>query len=327
VGLRVQNVPRDTSRVYPKSEFAEAVLHGLSAEPKHLPCRFLYDELGSSLFREITRQPEYYLTGCEIDIIRSNSGPWSGLIGSDFDLVEFGAGDGTKTGILIAELLRRRRLFRYVPIDISKSAMRSLHGHLSSRFPELRFKGLVSEYSEGLARLAQDRRPKLVLFLGANIGNFERFQACEFLAAVRRRMSPGDHMIIGFDLKKDIDRLVLAYNDARNLTSRFNLNLLVRINRELDGRFDLDAFRYFSYYDVFLGAVRSSLVSLKEQRVRVDLLGRSFSFRPWEAIHTEDSYKYSEEEAAGLAESAGFTPVANYYDRRKYFMDSVWTVE
>jgi L-histidine Nalpha-methyltransferase len=308
------------------TDFAEAVSCGLSADPKKLPCRYLYDEAGSALFQEIMEQPEYYLTGCEIEILRTHSGAFSQLIDSDFDLVELGAGDGTKTGILIAELLRRRRRFRYVPVDISESAMLSLRENFLHRFPELHFHGIVSEYSEGLRKLAPGRRPKLVLFLGANIGNFDRPQARDFLAALRGKMSPGDHIIIGFDLKKEIDELVRAYNDARNVTNRFNLNLLARINRELGGQFDLDAFRYYSYYDVFTGAVRSSLVSLKKQQVAVDALGRSYSFRAWEPIHTEDSHKYSEEEVRDLAASAGFAVVHNYYDRRRYFVDSLWAV-
>jgi L-histidine Nalpha-methyltransferase len=326
MGQQVQNIRTLASTDDAKAEFSRAVLSGLSADPKNLPCRYFYDERGSALFQEIMEQPEYYLTGCEIEILQTHSGSISSLVGADFDLVELGAGDGKKTGILIAELLRRRRRFRYVPIDISESAMAWLHDRLLLRFPELQFEGVVSEYSEGLLKLAQNRRPMLVLLLGANIGNFETLQAREFLKAIRQRMSLGDQMIIGFDLKKEIGQMVRAYNDARNVTSRFNLNLLVRINRELGGRFDLEAFRYYSYYDVFRGAVRSSLVSVKRQQVTVEALGRSFSFRAGEAIHTEDSHKYSEEEVADLAEATGFTVRANYYDRRRYFVDSLWIV-
>jgi uncharacterized SAM-dependent methyltransferase len=166
-----------------------------------------------------------------------------------------------------------------------------------------------------------------VLFLGSNIGNLDRPRARTFLRRLWTGLASGDHVLIGFDLKKDIERLLAAYNDREGVTASFNLNLLTRINRELGGHFDAARFRHFSTYNVFSGAMESYLVSLDPQEVRIDRLQSSFTFRAWEPLHTEYSYKYLLADIERLAKESGFEVVSHFHDRRGFFADSLWRVE
>jgi dimethylhistidine N-methyltransferase len=308
--------------------FALDILVGLSEWRKAIPSVYHYDKEGSRLFEEIMSLDEYYLTRCEIDTLKQNSGRIASYLASEpFNVVEFGPGNGAKTKIIIDELLRKDVEFRYLPIDISESALDGLAADFEKRYPLMELHGLVTEYFSGVKWLNHryDRR-NIVLFLGSNIGNLDHRQARLFLRELWVALNDGDIVVIGFDLKKDIDLLLWAYNDNKGVTAKFNLNVLERINRELGGEFDISKFRHFGTYDVFSGAMESYLVSLEEQEVFIEGIERSFTFRAWEPIHLEYSYKYLESDIETLAGETGFVVRENMYDSKKYFADSVWEV-
>lgn len=309
-------------------EFAADVAKGLSATPKSIPCKYLYDEKGSRLFKQIMGLEAYYLTRCETEILESRKADIAALLGTGaFNLVELGAGDGAKTRILLACLLEKELEFHYIPIDISESALLGLVEDMAGRFQELTLRGLAADYFSGLQQLSRmDQRRNVVLFLGSNIGNFDPREAGIFLSRLRESLKGGDLALIGFDLKKEISTLVSAYNDPEGITARFNMNILHRINAELGGHFDLARFEYYSTYNPRTGAVESFLVSRLKQRVAIEACRQVFSFDPWEPIHTESSYKYREEEINGMLRDRGFEFVASFCDRRRFFMDTLWQV-
>ena len=305
------------------------MLVGLSEDPKRLPSRFFYDDAGSDLFRQIMALPEYYLTAVETEILEAGAARLvDTLPEGEIRVVDLGAGDGVKTAIILRALRAAGAQFRYVPIDISEGAMRQLVTAMSASVSGISIDGIVSEYTDGLHWLASSNGSghNLVLFLGSNIGNFDRPRSRAFIRRLWTALGDGDRVLIGFDLKKDIDTLLAAYNDSSGVTSAFNLNLLTRINRELGGDFDLERFRHFGTYDVFSGAMKSYLVSLVEQEVQIDALATSFHFEPWEPVHTEYSYKYLRSDIRSLAASTGFEIELELIDERGWFVDSLWRV-
>lgn len=308
--------------------FALDVLTGLSQMPKSLPSKYFYDEEGSKLFQQITELPEYYLTQCETEILHSKKEKIARLInGRRFNLVELGAGDGRKTKILLEHFMGTGLDFCYVPIDICEAAVEELIGGIDKHSPQLPIEGLVADYCDGLHWLSnKNEHRNVVLFLGSSIGNFSYFEAREFLYSLWNSLDDGDYLLIGFDLKKDIQLLERAYNDSQDVTARFNLNLLHRINRELGGNFDADQFQHYSTYNALSGAMESYLISRQEQVVDIEALNQSFSFEAWEPVHTEYSHKYLESDIASLAEETGFTIVAQLMDSKGFFVDSVWQV-
>ena len=252
---------------------------------------------------------------------------WHVNVATEYDYTSFGAGDGTKTFLLLDALRRAGVTTRYVPVDISEGAMASLHAKVEAKLPDQAVHGLVGDYVGALRHLSTvDDRHRLVLFLGSNIGNFDKPRARAFLRRLWTGLRPGDHALIGFDLKKDIEVLLAAYNDRNGTTSAFNLNLLARINRELGGHFDLSEWRHYGTYNVFTGAMESYIVSLKEQHVAIDALRTSFHFMPWEPIHTEYSYKYLDHDITDLAAFTGFEIVSRFCDDKKWFCDALWRV-
>ena len=312
-----------------RDAFALDVLSGLSAERKSIPSKYFYDRQGSELFRRITRLPEYYLTGCELEILESQ---WeriaASVAGKPFNLVELGPGFSRKTTLFLERFLKSGLDYQYVPIDISASSMGALVGELADLFPDLKTHGLVGDYFHGLKWLNHRfRRRNLVLFLGSSIGNFTRAESCSFLRSAWKCLNHDDLVLMGFDLKKDIDVLLRAYNDSLGLTSRFNLNLLERINRELGGCFDVEKFRHFGTYDVSSSSMESYLVSQERQSVFIEQIGRSFDFEAWEAIHTEHSCKYSLSDVEWLASQSGFKIREHLFDSCRFFADSIWSVD
>jgi L-histidine Nalpha-methyltransferase len=320
--------PADLEAAHGLRAFALDVLNGLSETPKRLSSRWIYDEHGSDLFSRICELEEYYPTRCEAEILRSHTPDILKRAGEDaLDIVDLGAGDGRKTNIVLEGALKQVRDVRYVPIDISEAAIAGLVKATGERFPSLKFGGIVAEYFDGLHWLSHtDERRNLVLFLGSNIGNFNKVQARVFLRQLWEALNDGDQVLIGFDLKKDIELLLAAYNDRQGVTAAFNKNLLKRINRELGGDFDLGAYRHYATYDVFTGAMESYIVSLKRQSVAIRVLQSSFEFDEWEPIHTEYSYKYLQKDIVELAESTGFEIIEQYYDNNGWFADSLWQV-
>ncbi len=321
--------PEMLSEVDTAAAFAEAVLVGLSEHPKHLPSHLFYDDAGSDYFQQITELEEYYPTRIEREILRVNAPQIvDRFAGQPVNVIDLGAGDGHKTEAVLQALLEQGQDVCYVPIDISEGAMKSVVSSLGKRFSNLRIQGLVSEYLTGLRWIAQqnDRR-NLVLFLGSNIGNFDKPRARAFLRRLWNVLNARDAALIGFDLKKDIDVLLKAYNDSKGVTAAFNLNLLDRINTELGGDFDPKKFRHFGTYNVFTGAMESYLVSHERQTVNLEALQRDFHFDAWEPIHTEYSYKYLERDIDALSRSAQFSTVAKFYDPDHWFCDALFQVE
>jgi dimethylhistidine N-methyltransferase len=312
-----------------RAAFARDVLVGLSAPHKSIPSKYFYDARGSELFRQIADLPEYYPTRCELEILERDKGVIARhLDDAPFNLVELGPGSGAKTLLLLEHLSRSSLDFWYVPIDISEAAMQSLTSALDGTVPHERVTGLVADYEAGLSWLNRRyRRRNLVLFLGSSIGNFTPAEARVFMTHLWSCLAHDDLLLIGFDLKKDINLLVSAYNDSQGVTREFNLNLLRRINRELGGHFELDKFRHFGTYNAAAGAMESYLVSVERQSVLIEEHGRSFSFEPWEPVHTEYSYKYLTSEIEQLARATGFRVMAHLSDARGFFLDSIWRVE
>lgn len=320
--------PHDMQVSKSHQEFALDTLLGLSKSPKAMSSKYLYDSEGDKLFQQIMQLPEYYPTQCEFEIFENHKDEIVELLGNGrVNLVELGVGDGQKTEILLQHSMKRGLDFRYVPIDISETAVQGLAGSLDQYSPHLEMEGLVAEYFDGLKWLSNTKHEhNVVLFLGSNIGNFSRSEAKVFLHSLWNALNNGDHILIGFDLKKDIQQMVRAYNDTQGITAQFNLNLLHRINRELGADFNVDQFQYYNSYNVFSGAMESYLVSRQRQVVYIETLNQTFTLEPWEPIHTEYSHKYLESDITTLAEETGFQDIRRFYDLRHYFVDCVWQV-
>ena len=307
------------------SPFARDVDLGLSAPEKQLSSRYFYDETGDRLFQEIMKLPEYYLTRAEYEIFETQKEEILREVDlSQFNLVELGSGDGTKTSVLLQYFMSRAKL-EYFPIDISGNSLKLLEQKLRSELPGIRISPLNLEYFEALERIKDlNKLPKLLLFLGSNIGNFNRAQADSFFSRLNSVMNEGDQLLCGIDLKKDPDTILKAYNDSKGVTRDFNLNLLNRINRELGGNFDTSNFRHYPIYDPESGECRSYLISLKKHTVYIDASQKHYSFDKFEAIHTETSRKYSLVEIESLAHQNGFKVKKNFIDGKAYFTDSLW---
>jgi dimethylhistidine N-methyltransferase len=296
-------------------EFATAVLDGLSRPQKTLPCRFFYDARGSALFEEITRLPEYYPTRTETAILEAHAGEMADGVPDGGVLVEFGSGSSRKTEILLSKLPRLRA---YVAIDVSKSALDDARQRLLARFPTLDVRPLVGDFSFPVALPADlAGRHKTGFFPGSTIGNLTPAESQRLLGVFRELLSPGGRLIVGVDLKKDVRKLVRAYNDAAGVTAAFNLNLLGRINREIGGTFDLDAFHHEAIYNPRDGRIEMHLISRRDQGVSV--AGRRFRLRTGETIHTENSYKYTVRQFQDVARAAGWRPTRVWSDKRNLF--------
>jgi L-histidine Nalpha-methyltransferase len=305
------------------------VLMGLSSKPKSLPPKYFYDAAGSKLFQEICDTKEYYPTECETEIFESHKSEIAKFIQREKAvIVELGAGDGRKTKVILEEILKAQTEIKYYPVDISRSAVEQLLEELAEQMPGVKSEGIVAEYFNALKWLGfESEARKVVFFLGGNIGNFSKPQSKVFLKTLWNSLSDDDLILTGFDLKKDIDVMLDAYNDKSGATRRFNINLLKRINKELGGEFDIEKFSHYGTYNVKLGAMESFIVSLERQSVYIKELDTTFVFKPFEAIHCEYSFKYLAEEVETLARETGFEVVGTYFDKRKYFMDAVLRVK
>src|SRR5262245_11235049 len=285
-----------------RDSFARAVEDGLGAAPRSLPCRFFYDAEGSRLFEAICDLPEYYLTRAEHDILTRCADEIAARCPTPLFLAELGSGSATKTRLLIEAFLRHQGSLRYVPVDTSQSALDEAAQALLSDYHSLEITAIASEYREGLHHLGKDTRlPKLIAWLGSNIGNFPRPEAHHFVGGIRDAMSADDRLLLGVDLRKDERALARAYDDAQGITARFNKNLLARINRELGGSFDLADWTHRARVVDGGGRVEIGLVCRRSCSVWIAALGRTFPFARGDFIHTEDSTKYSERELGDLA--------------------------
>jgi L-histidine N-alpha-methyltransferase len=313
-----------------KTQFYEDVVNGLQAPTKHLEAKYFYDAEGDKLFQQIMNCGEYYLTNCEMEIFTRQTSELSKVVmqdGQPFDLIELGAGDATKSTHLLKNLLEQDADFTYLPIDISSHVISSLNATLPLALPGLKIKGLNGEYFHMLAKAATlSNNRKVVLFMGANIGNMPVSDAEAFCGELRRHLNPGDMVIMGFDLKKNPETILAAYNDSQGITKQFNLNLLSRINRELGADFDVAQFHHYAMYDPETGACKSYLVSLKEQEVNIPDT-HIIHFNKDEYIYMEISQKYSREQIADFAGQSGFKSITEFTDSKGWFVDTVWVAE
>lgn len=322
-----ETMPDQLSSKNPQNKtFYEDVIAGLTASPKKLQSKYFYDAVGDKLFQDIMHCPEYYLTNCELEIFSEQTAALAKTLTDrfkDFDLIELGAGDATKSVYLLDHLLKTGTDFTYLPIDISSHVIGQLQQQLPVKLPGLKMQGLNGDYFDMLKEARQlSLRPKVVLFMGSNIGNMPVKEAQEFCITLRQELSPEDVVIIGFDLKKNPKTILAAYNDAAGITRNFNLNLLTRINRELQADFNPDQFDHYPVYNPQTGACKSFLVSLADQQVKIGTA--TIRFEENELIDMEVSQKYSLAETNQLAENAGFEPVQYFFDTKKWFVDAVW---
>ncbi|HVV53649.1 MAG TPA: L-histidine N(alpha)-methyltransferase, partial [Polyangia bacterium] len=293
---------------------------GLLRARKRLPAWLLYDRRGSELFEEITELPEYYLTRTERAIFAARAGEMIDAAGPPLAVVELGAGTASKTGLLLAALLARQTRALYRPVDVSPAALALAAADLA-RLDRLTVSPVVARYPDELGFLALDPAAgrRLVLLLGSNIGNFNPGEARALLAALRRRLAPGDALLVGADLRKPARFLLPAYDDAAGVTARFNKNVLDRINRELDADFEPARFRHLVRWNQPASRIEIYLESEAAQRVRLGALGLEIPFRAGERIHTESSYKLTAARLARLFLGAGLQPERSWYDRGRRF--------
>jgi dimethylhistidine N-methyltransferase len=278
-------------------------LAGLSRSPRILPCKFFYDERGAQLFQKICELPEYYITRTELQILRRHGDEMAAALGENVELIGLGTGAGTKTRILLKEL---HNPAVYISIDISNEQLQKSSARFRRIFPKLEILPIASDYLEPF-ELPLPRKPSsrsVVYFPGSTIGNFEPNAATEFLRRLVDLCGEGGGLLIGVDLQKDRRIIEAAYNDSQGVTAEFNLNLLVRANRELGADFDLNNWRHRAIYNSNDGRIEMYLISEIDQRVRIE--GQPFDFCGSEKILTEHSYKYTPEGLAALARNAGF---------------------
>lgn len=303
----------------------EEVRAGLQTTPKRLSSRFFYDAEGSRIFAQIMHSPEYYLTRSEYEILDTHKVDLLQQFTADarpFELVELGAGDGLKTKILLSFFVRQNADFTYAPVDISVDALGGLVADVSQEWPDLRLNPRHADYFDALEQLSEaSNARRIVLFLGSNIGNFTPAEAVDFYRQLHDRLQPGDLVLTGFDLQKHPAVIHAAYNDRQGLTRAFNLNLLRRINRELDANFDLTAFDHYEVYNPETGEARSYLVSQKAQTVWIEALDLTVPFQYGEVIHTEISRKFTRAQIENLAQKTGFSLTGWFTDCKSYFAD------
>ncbi|HLE63866.1 MAG TPA: L-histidine N(alpha)-methyltransferase [Pyrinomonadaceae bacterium] len=312
----------------PQSGFAEEVRRGLTSVPKRLSPKYFYDQLGSQLFEAICLLPEYYLTRAENEIFERHADEIVDWVQDCSTLIEMGSGSASKTRLLIEALLRRRHNLLFMPVDISASALENSSLILLQSYPRLRIEAYAAEYFVALAELSKKQRgPTLALFLGSNISNFGRAEAPVFLRALRGVLKEGDALLLGADLKKDRTILEPAYDDALGVTAAFNLNLLARVNRDLDGDFDLRNFKHSAFYNEEIGRVEIHLESSQAQLVTISKLKMEVPFAAGELIHTENSYKYDFEGISQLAAATGFRCAHSWFDSEKRFSSNLLQAE
>ena len=309
--------------------FKKEIERGFSLVPKNISSRYFYDDAGSRLFQLIMQSPDYYLTDCEQEIFSKQAQNIVQSMKGDYQqlrLIDLGAGDGVKTMLLLAEFIKQGVEVVYTPVDISEEAIQEAEKNIKNEFPNNRVEPYVGEYFEALQRI--DKRytklPKVILFLGSNIGNFTYNKALDFLMQLNNLCTKKDKLFIGFDLKKNPKVIRRAYNDKQGITKKFNLNLLKRINRELGADFDINQFDHYNTYNPITGTAKSYIISLKEQVVNISELNKTFSFDAYEAIDVEQSQKYDINSIESLAQKAKFTVLEHFFDKKRYYTNSLW---
>jgi len=309
------------------NEFAKNVENGLADIPKHISPKFFYDKIGSKLFEEICDQPEYYLNRIEAQILKKSASQIIDILDEKaISVIELGNGNSQKTRILLRPFLANWKNVSYFPIDVSLKMLKKSIRDLSREYSNLRIFGVCSDYVKGLIKINEFMKFKknipdkrLIIFLGSSIGNFDPKEANAFLHSLSKYIRNDDALLIGFDLEKDKSILEKAYNDKKGITSQFNLNVLSRINKELDGSFELSSFEHKSFYNLHEHRIEMHLESKLDQKVSIGAIGKEFHFKEGETIHTENSYKYSKNRLYGLVKNAGLQVIANFTDPKNQY--------
>lgn len=303
--------------------FIKDVDEGLSASPKRLLSKYFYDEKGDELFVQIMNMPEYYLTNAEFEILSEQTGD---IISSfetgdrQLELIELGAGDGTKT-IELLKALQGKHDFTYMPIDISQHALDTLEARLAKEVPGVAVKTLQGDYFSVLGDIKDSDAMKVILFLGSNLGNMLDVNANRFIKQLSAKLNKGDKVFLGVDLKKDASVILPAYNDAAGITAAFNLNLLTRINRELGGNFDVTQFKHAPRYNKEAGQAESYIESLAIQDVHIEATGKTYHFDKGEKIHMEISRKYDRDTVNKVISATDLEIKKVFTDSKGYFSD------
>lgn len=308
-------------------QFAKDVDDGLSKNNKTLPSKYFYNQRGDELFVEIMNLPEYYLTRAEMEVLSKQTQQVVEAFGVDsfvpFDLIELGAGDGSKTIKILEFLTAHQYQFDYVPVDISKNILEDLEQSVKNTLPSLSVKQQHGDYFEILESLKFRDCPKIVLFLGSNIGNMMDDAAGSFLKRLSKHLNPGDKLLLGADLIKAADIVLPAYNDEQGVTRDFNMNLLHRMNTELDATFNVDNFEHTPEYDEAEGVARSFITSTENQQVAIHKIGKVYEFKAGERIHTEVSRKYNDDIMNTLIHDTHFSIENKFTDSNDYFADYI----
>lgn len=309
--------------------FLKDIELGLSKNPKYISSHYFYDKAGDELFQQIMEMPEYYLTNSELEIFKDQS---EELIQSfdispnqEFELIELGAGDGKKTQYLLESLLKSNYQFKYIPVDISQNSLSVITNLLENLFPTLEIEPQQGDYFQVLDELFLSDKPKIILFIGSNLGNMQDDVAKSFLNKIAQNLKRNEKLLLGVDLIKSKEIVLPAYNDASGITRDFNLNLLKRINRELGADFDLENFEHAPEYTEVEGIAKSFLKSKKEQKVYIKELNKSFMFAKNELIHTEISRKYNDQILNDLLQNSNLEISNKFLDSKEYFADFILT--
>ncbi len=325
-----KNLPKwNDSEIEPFGLMAD-IEQGLSSNPKYIPSKYFYDASGSILFEKIMNLDEYYLTDSELEIFKNAS---NSIVKQHFkkedgilDIIELGAGDGLKTIHLLKAFLNEEIDAEYFPVDISKKATNSIMYNLAKQFENLKVIPVNFEYQQAFKWMAQRQgQKKLILFLGSSIGNFNHKESLGFLHDLSSHLNNNDHVIIGFDLKKDPNIILRAYNDNRGITASFNLNLLQRINKELGADFNVNNFFHYQTYEPVEGYAKSFLISKIAQKVHIKKLHKDFHFYESEPVSVEISRKYDIPTIENIASEVGWRIDDYYFDQKKYFVDVIFS--
>ena len=311
------------------SAFLRDVNEGLSKDPKYISSHYFYDKKGDELFQQIMQMPEYYLTNSELEIFEEQT---LAIIKSfnidrkqEFELIELGAGDGEKTQHLLKTLLSENFNFKYIPVDISQNSLSVITERMTNLFPHLNIEAQQGDYFKVLDELFISNKPKIILFIGSNLGNMPDDIATDFLSKIAMHLKVDEKLLLGLDLIKSREIVLPAYHDEAGITSDFNLNLLQRINSEMGADFDLENFEHAPEYSEDVGIAKSFLRSKKKQTVYIEELNKSFDFEKEECIHTEISRKYNDEILGNIIGDSGLEISTKLVDRKNYFADYILT--
>jgi L-histidine Nalpha-methyltransferase len=308
-------------------QFAKDVDEGLSQKKKTLSSKYFYNKRGDDLFIKIMKMPEYYLTRSEMEILSQQTlaiiNAFQQQQTRHFELIELGAGDGTKTKKILARLSEENYQYDYIPIDISKNVLNVLAQSIEEDLPRVSIKPRHGDYFSILESLKNSHHPKIVLFLGSNIGNMSDDIAADFLYQLGANLKNNDKVLLGTDLIKPADVIMPAYNDKNGITRDFNLNLLHRMNIELDATFDMQKFEHAPEYDERDGIAKSFLRSKQDQKVAINAIGKVYQFTAGEKIHTEISRKYDDQILQSILQNTDFEIAEKFVDSKHYFADYI----